>query len=182
MLRVALFSLALTTLPAQAERLTFVALAGVTDKAGYQAFLEQVTPIWERHGMRVVMAADVEGSDTFDHATLLDVDSRAGFRAYLADKDYKAIAPLRLGSVAHLTILEGPHALLPPRLADGTAISLLFQTDCEAEEPGARVSLVGPVKGDAAPYLARTGCVRFVTADDTPTGTVVAGFAATVRR
>ena len=36
------------------------------------------------------------------------------------------------------------------------------------------------VKGESAPFLERTGCVRFVAADDMPTGEVVAGFAATV--
>ncbi len=97
------------------------------------------------------MAAHVEGSETFDHAALLDVERRAGFRAYLADPDYKSIAPLRFGSVTNLTILEGPHVLLPPPLEAGTPISLLFQTKCETAEPGARVLLVGPVKGETAP-------------------------------
>ncbi len=111
---------------------------------------------------------------------LLDVESRAGFRAYFADPDYRAIAPLRLAAVSHLTIVEGPHVLLPPPLTGGTPISVLFQSECQAGEPGARVTLVGPVKGRTASFLTTTGCVRFVAADDMPTGHVLAGFAATV--
>ncbi len=70
MFRLAAFLLVLSVLPAQAERLTFVALAGVADKAGYEAFLKRVTPIWNRHGIQVVLAANVDGGDTFDHVAL----------------------------------------------------------------------------------------------------------------
>jgi uncharacterized protein (DUF1330 family) len=168
-----------------AEPLTFVAIASgeKVREADYEQFLEKVAPIWTRHGMRVVFRADASGdaADTFTDIVLIEVESRAGFQAYLADPAYRIIAPIRFEAVDHLAILEGARTVLPPAFEPGTPINILFQRECEAGTPGARVALVGAVKGEMADFYSETGCVRFFTTGDIPASDVLAGFAATIR-
>lgn len=186
MLRAIIFTLALSLpKPAFADALTFVAIAtGKTEKqAAYEKFLSNVQPIWKRHGMRLVIRASIdERTNTgFTDIALIEAGSRESFKAYLSDPNYQALAPTRLEAVDTLVVLEGPRAILPPKPAKGTALNILFQRECEAKTPGARVSLVGRVKGSAHPLYFKTGCVRFLTADDAPATGVLAGFSAHTR-
>lgn len=168
---------------AAAEALTLVAIASgeKARQAGYEAFLHKVAPIWSRHGMQVVLRADASGNavETFTDIALIQVESRTGFQAYLADPAYRMIAPMRLDAVEHLAVLEGPLSVAPSAFATGTAINIIFQRECETQMPGARVALVGAVKGVMPNFYSQTGCVRFLAADDVPASNVLAGFAAT---
>ena len=173
--------------PAQAvaEALTFVAIATgkSSNQSAYEQFLHDVQPVWARHGMRLVLRAAVEHGDAtiFADIALIEAKSRAGFRAYLSDPTYRALAPARLAAVDTLVVLEGRHEVLPPKLSEGTTLNILFQRECASETPGARVSLVGQVKGPVDPLYRKTGCVRFLAADDAPATGVLAGFFARAR-
>ncbi|MEL6751775.1 MAG: hypothetical protein AAFO70_06815 [Pseudomonadota bacterium] len=170
--------------PAFAEALTFLAIASGPEgkQSQYEQFLKDVAPVWQRHGMSVVMRVTPldPWPKRFDDIALLKVTSRDGFQAYLADPDYRAIADQRLKAVDRLVILEGPLGVLPASRPVGTQLSLVLQRDCRADVPAARVDLVGHVKGPRDQLFEEVGCIRFLTSDDAITGDVLDGFAVEV--
>jgi len=115
--------------PAQASsrgQLYFLAIAQVSQDRGggdasgtYRAFLQRIRPVWRRHGMTLLAHGPViigSGSDAASGSSsyvasgtvvsLLRIESRARFRAYLKDPDYERLRPLRLTAVDRLSIVE----------------------------------------------------------------------------
>ncbi|MGI9354495.1 MAG: hypothetical protein ACR2PF_04955 [Rhizobiaceae bacterium] len=91
----------------------FVALAGIKQgkEAQFDAFIKAVTPIWKRHGMTVVARARPVTPFLYRQGpvdlTVLKVESRTGFYAYMRDPDYRALQPQRLDAVDLLGVFDG---------------------------------------------------------------------------
>lgn len=161
----------------------FIAV-GKTDPAraaSYETFLAKVKPVWNRHGMHVVLRVkarylmNAKAELTPDDITVLRYESRAQFNAYLADPDYQAIKQLRLNALPHLAIMEAqdvrrdglaylaktPMALVSFDLQKPVADSPAFTLG---------VDLIGPVQGQMAAAWKGVTHVRFapLSFDDNP--------------
>ncbi|MEM9678371.1 MAG: hypothetical protein AAF890_09965 [Pseudomonadota bacterium] len=81
----------------------------------YAQFLNRVQAIWSRHGMHLLMHGRLQFPEQMlgpnrttnqSYGSLLRIESREQFAAYLSDPDYITIRPLRLAGVTDLAIVE----------------------------------------------------------------------------
>ena len=169
---------------ARAEPVTFIALAQIKPdgQAGYDAFIEKVTPIWNANGMRVLArlkVVDLMIDPAFPVPTEIAViraETREGFDTYISSDEYAQIKHLRLDAVDHLTVLEG--SLIDQSgedylAANPMAVVTMSGSLTEAPRSGLTVDvkLFGPVKGFRCPFLAVVKRVLILPLgfDDNPT-------------
>lgn len=167
-----------------ADSVTFVALAQIKQggQAGYDRFIEKVTPIWRANGMTVLArlrVVDLMMEPAFPVPTeiaVIHAESREGFNAYIGSDAYRQIKSLRLDAVDHLTVLEGK---LSDRSGEAflaknpMAVVTLSGNASQGERSGLTidVTLFGPVKGERSPFLKEVRQVRVMPLgfDDNPT-------------
>lgn len=176
-----LFALA----PARAEPIYFISLAEVSPErqTQYDRFVENVTPIWRRHGMEVVArlrTVDALGFSGHDLApteiAVLRGETRARFNAYISDPDYRAISRERLDAVSRLTILEAnlkSSARLEflSKLPMGALVFSPATASSSNANLHLNVALLAQVKGSPSAYLKSIKSLRLfgISFDDNPT-------------
>lgn len=178
-----LFS-AIALIPARAEPIYFISVAEISpDKhAQYDRFVEDVTPIWRRHGMSVIArlrTVDALGFSGHDLApteiAVLRGETRAGFNAYIADPDYRAISSSRLDAVTRLIILEAKlrSSARLEFLSKLPMGALVFSPSASTSNANLHldVTLVAPVKGGGSTFLNSVKSLRLfgISFDDNPT-------------
>ncbi len=177
----ALIWLATTAAATAEDTIHFIALAGIKPRreTQYDAFIEEVTPIWKRHGMTVLARARPVGPLSYGEGpvdlVILRVESRAGFYAYSRDPDYRALQPQRADAVNLLAIFDGKAGMAATGLSDSPDLRVWF-----VSQPGAlwakmlagdlknddgssltiNVGIVGEVKGELDESLAQTRTIH----------------------
>ena len=105
----------LLSFPARAESLYFISLAHIAEgkEAQYSEFTDKIGPVWKRHGITVLLRTHVlsalispEDSLTLDEISVLRINDREGFNAYLADPAYKRLNQTRLDALDRMVVLE----------------------------------------------------------------------------
>ncbi|MEP1264158.1 MAG: DUF1330 domain-containing protein [Rhizobiaceae bacterium] len=154
-----------TLAPAHSQAVYFVSLAWIKPdgQAQYEAFLEQVQPIWARHNMEVLTRTRVvdllAGADQTIppvEIAVLRAASQQDFRAYISDPQYQAIKALRLEAVDRMIVLEGAAKDEPQlnfiRSAPQFAV-ILGNSETPSMRPllDIAVSLQGAIKGEVSP-------------------------------
>lgn len=162
-----LLGVLISTVPASGQSLYFISLAWIKPdgQAHYDRFLQQVTPIWNRHGMRVIARGRVLDQISQDASTVtpseiavLRIDDAADFDAYIADPDYQAIRRLRQDAVERMLVLEGTRGddQQPPNLNAVPLFALwLARKNLTAPEPPVRLNirLAAAIKGQVPAFF-----------------------------
>ncbi|MDD9908736.1 MAG: hypothetical protein OXR62_03505 [Ahrensia sp.] len=178
---VLLFALCVPPAHASQRSIVFVAIAQI--KAGqeprYDAFIEAITPVWNRHGMHVLArarpvrstSANIISPDSVVDIAVLGVTSRAGFHDYLSDPDYQGLKGDRLVAVDALIIVDGhtDATSSPPATADQLVVRLQ-SVDGSRNRAIIRkdsafsivIDEVAAVKGAVSPSLAKAKRVSII--------------------
>ncbi|MEM9733406.1 MAG: DUF1330 domain-containing protein [Pseudomonadota bacterium] len=180
-LLVALFA-SLTATARAADGGYFIAIGVLNDERGgdYETFLRKVQPVWERHGMSIVLRVKTrfvlhtKGDPVPDDITVLRYENRAGFTAYLSDPEYQSIKALRENALDYLTIMEAQAVKMDglPQLAKTPMALVRLDKERVAGDDPALVlmaDLVVNVKGSTG-FWGVTRQVRFspLSFDDNP--------------
>jgi len=173
---------------AEQKPLYFLAMGLIkADKVqSFDKFLKQVTPIWQRHGMRPLFRGrpiDLHGpkaflesrSSAFNDITLLKAASRQQFQNYLQDPYYRAVRELRLDASESFVVLEG---MAESNAGEGflsktPLVAIKLRSDSESAVDTnltLTIDLAGQIKGPVPDYLETIKTVDFhaVSFDDNP--------------
>ena len=173
-----------TSFPAFGQNLYFVSVAWVSPERQiqYNDFMRQVVPIWERHGMKVLVRGRVLGALVDTAATplpteiaLLQIESRQQFNNYIADPDYRKIREIRTEPLESMIVLEGTDSDMTDlsRLRTAPQLAVLFGPAApSSEQPDLSLSIsdIGAIKGKVPDPFATTANIGLfaLSFDDNP--------------